>query len=1011
MVMRKALPSNARLDNSASSSRPSDSLQDEHSQIEGWAREDWRSDSNDINGRIPRQAHQQFGSSPEPALADVPDVLRPGAAPTTPGSSFFNHEGPEENVWRDESPRLLSQQVTGNSSGGHQPGIGGTNPATMSLSSDVPEALRPGGAGVTKHNTNPFKRKPAPGSAALANHIVPSVTLTSPTPPSAPFAQLSITPSDGNNNPWRPALDESNNIVETRKEPFVFSSADDRELGRDVWSSVAENSQDNRSTSAKTVTPSHDGPGSPALISFPTEEEGSSAWGEATRPPPPAKVVHSAGGADDELVEGSHAWDDLGTRNKGKGPVISNIAANVSQTSEWNLIDNDPTPGDLSRQSTWENFDDAPEPGTGTAPTCRATTTDAHGASSTDQFGSGAAMSADSGPALPPRTSREAQAPQRAPGSGAVKNETYQIKNINWYDANASKNPRTSPILVQNANGPCPLLALVNALSLTTPADSQTALTDTLRSREQISLTFLLDAVFDELMSPRRLSEDAALPDVTELYDFLKGLHTGMNVNPRFLPTDEVISAFKRTSLTHVHPSQRSDSKIPGTFEDTKEMRLYSIFAIPLIHGWLPSQDDEAYAAFKRRAASYEDAQNLLFREEELEDRLTNSDRGLTEEEQGLYQDIITIKGFLDSSATQLTRYGLEVITEAMKPGSVAILFRNDHFSTLYRHPQTLEILTLVTDAGYAGHAEVVWESLVDTTGERAEFFSGDFRLVGGAGENQYKTQNSSQQHSSSSGSSLDAAGTWQTARGRRGSRSGSGGEGSSSSAAQQVPSSPMTEQEDRDLALAMQLQEEEDERHREEQQRRQRESMLSEQYIEQQAQGRHQGGGNTSPAISNGGRRRTSSGAVSVPVTGASARPAPITQVVRPLVPAPVVSRPRVNRPVDENATEEAPPTYEQASKQEAYIPPEGHPSHPASSPVPPGSPSASTTTAAPGAPVTGIRPPGMRPNGRVAPGSYPQSNSSASSAGRGGPHRPGVPVGGGPAGLPARERDCVVM
>ncbi|KAI6297836.1 hypothetical protein MCOR29_008951 [Pyricularia oryzae] len=1011
MVTRKALPDDARLDNSASGSRPSTSLQDDHSQLDGWAREDWRTDPNDINGRIPIHAHQRHGSSPDPALANVPNVLRPGAAPSTPGSSFSNQEGPEENVWKDESPRLLPQQVTGNNNGGHQPGIGGTSPATMSFPSDVPEALRPGGAGVTKHNTNPFKRKPTPGSAASANHIVPSVTLTSPTPPSAPFSQLSITPSDGSNNPWRPALDEKNNIIEKRKEPLAFSSADDRELGRDIWSAAADNSQDHHPTSAKATASPNDSPGSPALISFSTEEEGASAWGEATRPPPPTKAVPSAGGADDELAEGSHAWDDLGTRNKGKGPVIPNMAANASQTSEWNLIDSDPSPGDLSRRSTWENFDDAPEAATGTGPVSRAPTTDAHEAGSTDQAGSGAAMSSDPGPPLPPRTSREGQAPQRATGSGAVKNETYQIKNINWYDANAAKNPRTSPILVQNANGPCPLLALVNALSLTTPADSQTALTDTLRSREQISLTFLLDAVFDELMSPRRLSEDAALPDVTELYDFLKGLHTGMNVNPRFLPTDEVINAFKRTSLTHVHPSQRSDNMVPGTFEDTKEMRLYSIFAIPLIHGWIPSQDDEAYAAFKRHAASYEDAQNLLFREEELEDRLTNSDRGLTEEEQGLYQDIFTIKGFLDSSATQLTRYGLEVITEAMKPGSVAILFRNDHFSTLYRHPQTLEILTLVTDAGYAGHAEVVWESLVDTTGERAEFFSGDFRVVGGAGENQYKTQSGSQKHSSASGSISDAAGSWQTARGRRGNRSGSGGEGSSSSAPQQVPSSPMAEQEDRDLALAMQLQEEEDERHREEQQRRQRESLLSEQYIEQQAQGRHQGGANTSSAASNGGRRRTSSGAVSVPVTGTAARPAPINQVVRSLVPAPVVSRPRVNRPVDENATEEAPPTYEQASKQEAYIPPEGHPSHPASSPVAPGSPSASTTTAAAAAPVTGIRPPGMRPDARVAPGSYPQSNSSASSAGRGGPHRYGVPAVGVPTGLPPRERDCVVM
>ena len=85
---------------------------------------------------------------------------------------------------------------------------------------------------------------------------------------------------------------------------------------------------------------------------------------------------------------------------------------------------------------------------------------------------------------------------------------------------------------------------------------------------------------------------------------------------------------------------------------------------------------------------------------------------------------------FLTTSATQLTPWGLEVITKAVRPGSVSILFRNDHFSTLYRHPQTQKLFTLVTDAGYYTHDEVVWESLADVRGERTEFFSGDFFQV-----------------------------------------------------------------------------------------------------------------------------------------------------------------------------------------------------------------------------------------------------------------------------------------
>ncbi|KOS23255.1 Uncharacterized protein ESCO_003394 [Escovopsis weberi] len=252
------------------------------------------------------------------------------------------------------------------------------------------------------------------------------------------------------------------------------------------------------------------------------------------------------------------------------------------------------------------------------------------------------------------------------------------------------------------------------------PADiSGTSLVSVLCSREQVSLNLLLEAVFEELMSPRRTRSDKALPDVTDLYAFLQSLHTGMNVNPRFIPTPEMVEAFKRTSLTHIDPDERGKF-IPGTFENTLEMSLYAAFSIPLIHGWLPPMDDPAYGAMHRHATSYEDTQNLLFREEELERKLS-TDSGLTEGEQGLYNDIVTIRMFLDSSATQLTPWGIDVIGKVMRPGTFAILFRNDHFSTLYCHPETLQLFTLVTDAGYESHSDIVWESLLDVNGTKLQ--------------------------------------------------------------------------------------------------------------------------------------------------------------------------------------------------------------------------------------------------------------------------------------------------
>lgn len=104
----------------------------------------------------------------------------------------------------------------------------------------------------------------------------------------------------------------------------------------------------------------------------------------------------------------------------------------------------------------------------------------------------------------------------------------------------------------------------------------------------------------------------------------------------------------------------------------------------------------------------------------------------LSPDEEQTMADIHAIQSFVDvENATQLSPFGLTQLTTRLAPGSVSILFRNDHFSTLYKHPQSHQLYTLVTDAGYANHAEIVWESLVDVTGFNSEFLAGDFRAVG----------------------------------------------------------------------------------------------------------------------------------------------------------------------------------------------------------------------------------------------------------------------------------------
>lgn len=478
------------------------------------------------------------------------------------------------------------------------------------------------------------------------------------------------------------------------------------------------------------------------------------------------------------------------------------------------------------------------------------------------------------------------------------RSEIYQIKHIRWADS-SSQEIRTSPILIQNRNGPCPLMALVNALTLSTPSNLNTAFIETLRVREQITLGLLLDAVFDELMSGRRGNAAQGLPDVSELYAFLMTLHTGMNVNPRFIPTKRQEQSLMDGTF-HEVPWTEEDYRKPGSFEDTKEMMLYSTFSVPLIHGWLPPRSHLAFEAVERSAISYEDAQNLMFREEELEDKAHST--GLSPTEQQLLEDISSIKYFLSSTATQLTEHGLEILNENLEPGAIAILFRNDHFSTLYKQPRTGQILLLVTDAGYSTHDEIVWESLIDVSGERSEFLSGDFRPVGG--------ELIQPQAFDQSGPEGTGWTTVQRNRGRGPANNFAEAADKTSLHQSERRSSSARgrnhEQEDADLALAMQLQEEEEENSRRTAaQRRQQEEEASSHYLSQNDR-------RTQTSTATGQRRSISQQQAS--------------QNIRPLLPPRRTNnstnpRPAVHREQSTtNENEPPPPSYDDASSAERY-------------------------------------------------------------------------------------------
>ena len=558
------------------------------------------------------------------------------------------------------------------------------------------------------------------------------------------------------------------------------------------------------------------------------------------------------------------------------------------------------------------------------------------------------------------------------------RNETYQIKHFNWFD-HSSRKLRRSSMLTQNKNGPCPLLALVNALILGATDESQAALDEALRTREQVSLGLIIETLMDELLSKGYDAVGDVMPDVDELNYFLMRLRTGMNANPRFVPPSapppNLMDADE--SMLSVPRYRRVQQKL-GTFEPTTDMKLYGAFQVPLVHGWLPDPGSVAAKAFARSAQTYEDAQALQFGEEELEYKLSR--QGLSEAEENMWQDINSIKNFLNTFPTQLTPQGLEAVQESISSGSFAIMFRNDHFSTIYKHPESGQLFTLITDAGYADRDEIIWESLVDISGKHGEFFSGDFMPVSHNNTTELTTHAAARRTSQLL---------------------------SVNNPPSVAPMSPQEQQEqhDADFAMALQLQEEEEQRQRAERNRR-------------------RSGGNPTPN-NLPQQRRLQSG--NIPISLRSNQQQQQQQhappEVRPTIPprnshAP---NPGVNRPSDALA-DDVPPAYEEAAKGRPYIPPLGSPLHPSSEPSSMNSNTQLTGTvssisqhSASGShfdpPAHSPGPNALRRDPRRRTSAYNETQQFYQSSGRLHPQSAIAGPGGRNARMSREDRDCIVM
>uniref|UniRef100_G3MMA3 Ubiquitin carboxyl-terminal hydrolase n=2 Tax=Amblyomma TaxID=6942 RepID=G3MMA3_AMBMU len=251
----------------------------------------------------------------------------------------------------------------------------------------------------------------------------------------------------------------------------------------------------------------------------------------------------------------------------------------------------------------------------------------------------------------------------------------YHIKWVRW-------NNQKTPIITQNENGPCPLIAIINVLTLK-------GLIKLPHTLDVVTVEQLMEHLGDCILSsiPKDIPESAQLNYEQNMHDaiaILPKLQTGLDVNVRFTGVKD--------------------------FEYTPECIVFDLLRIPLYHGWLLDPEcPEVLAAVGN--CSYN----------QLVEKIINNKSSTKPE---VVTEALIAEAFLERTASQLTYHGLCELNSTLAEEEPCVLFRNNHFITLYKRKDRM--YQLVTDQGFLNEADVVWETLINCEGD-GQFADSDF--------------------------------------------------------------------------------------------------------------------------------------------------------------------------------------------------------------------------------------------------------------------------------------------
>lgn len=273
---------------------------------------------------------------------------------------------------------------------------------------------------------------------------------------------------------------------------------------------------------------------------------------------------------------------------------------------------------------------------------------------------------------------------------------SFPVKRICW-----SQYEHETPILLQEANGPCPLIALVNTLLLQNDVHKLEAELNPKSNSNNVDSKHIESVAKVRLLLNRNLDLRVALSEVLAcLGDVLLDIY-------RDEDSSVVNKLLESLPLLHTGLSVDPNLYEGGFAQGDLGQQMFEAFGLVFVHGWLWDPSENVHEEHFRKLATFDRIQDFLLNPKE--DPVVKAD---------LHQ-------WLDRHSTQLTAHGLKVLDARLEAGSLAVFFRNNHFLTIYKAHEH-DFYLLITDSSLASN-KCVWQSIISVLGKDDLFFTGDF--------------------------------------------------------------------------------------------------------------------------------------------------------------------------------------------------------------------------------------------------------------------------------------------